>query len=305
MHIPLEIRENIFTRPLPRHMHPVYNSARRQARTRALDRELAKWPEAVYCDAAEYRHHNAYALVVTRNSACTPLSTLTILTTSPTTAEEAAIALALTQRPTPPKVVTDSKLALLHFVRGTISSEALRIILSNPPQKMVELVWAPAHTGLPGNELAHAIARDLTLRAGVSIVPRHGARSSKERLITFNDIVEHYRLSRRTLSPAHSSLTPHQTRYWRLLQTDSFPCRARLHHIHPASFPSPNCPQCGQRATLEHSMWACPYDPFPQISSSELWREALGSSSQEIQEALVRRATEVAAGLRPAATNPQ
>lgn len=75
-------------------MHPVYNSARRQARK--LDRELAKWPEAVYCDAAEYRHHNAYALVVTRNSACTPLSTLTILTTSPTTAEEAAIALALT-----------------------------------------------------------------------------------------------------------------------------------------------------------------------------------------------------------------
>lgn len=166
----------------------------------------------------------------------------------------------------------------------------------------MELLWTPAHTGLEGNEKAHAMARELTHRAGVSIVPHHGARSARDRLITFNDITEHYRLSRRQYPPAHPSLTIRQARIWRLLQTDAFPSRARLHHIHPSEFPSSACPLCGEHASLSHSIWECPQDPFPLITSSEQWREALGSSDRTIQEALVKRATEVATSLRPVAT---
>lgn len=48
-------------------MNLIYNSARHHVRTHALNRHLAKCPEAVYCPATEYRHHNVHTIVVTRN----------------------------------------------------------------------------------------------------------------------------------------------------------------------------------------------------------------------------------------------
>ncbi|XP_077562216.1 nose resistant to fluoxetine protein 6-like isoform X2 [Haemaphysalis longicornis] len=41
-----------------------------------------------------------------------------------------------------------------------------------------EIIWAPAHAGLEGNEVAHSMARELTIRALTSSFPYHGARSA-------------------------------------------------------------------------------------------------------------------------------
>lgn len=300
--IPHTTHAQLIVRPLPRNMHPTYNAGRRTQRARALERRLPIRQDIHYVDAAEYRHHDAYAIAVINRPDTPPINSLTVNTPHPGEAEEAAIALALSHRPTPAIIISDSQTAVRNFARGLISPLALKILAQNSPTSPVELIWTPAHAGLGGNEAAHAVARGLTIRAGPSLVPYHGARSARDRLTTYHDIVSHYRLARRKYPPAHSQLTHAQERTWRLLQTHTLPCRAVLHHIHPSLYPSPNCPACGTRSTVPHSMWGCPKDPFPLISSDEQWEGALGSSDLGTQLSLVDRATLVAARLEPAAT---
>lgn len=151
--------------------------------------------------------------------------------------------------------------------------------------------------------MAHTTARALTSRACATSVASHGARSARDSLLSYNEITTHYRLSRLKYPPAHPSLTYTEERLWRLAQTESLPNRALLHHIHPSVYPSPFCPLCGDKATVQHHMWACPYDPLPQINSSELWEAALSCSDPERQKIIIARATKVAAQLRLPATS--
>lgn len=101
-------------------------------------------------DTAEYRHHDAYALAIVNQPDDSPLWSLTVRTPCLAMAEEAAIALALSQRPTPMIVISDSKTAVQNFARGLISPLALKIIAQNTPTFSVELLWTPAHSGLGG-----------------------------------------------------------------------------------------------------------------------------------------------------------
>lgn len=301
--LPQEIRDCLRIRPLPRNMHPVYHAGRREQRARILAEKYPINSTTMYVDAAEYRHKASFALAVISHPNSPPANSLTLNTSYPAVAEEAAIALALSTRPHPQIIITDSKTAIQNYARGTISAAALKILTQNPPLTPVDIVWTPAHTGLGGNEAAHTVARGLTIRAGVASAPYHGARSTRDRLLTFQEVTEHYRLSRRQYPPAHSGLSNAQERVWRLLQTNSLASRALLNRIRPSQYPSPNCPLCGAHATLVHSMWACPLDPFPLISNEEQWEGALGSSELGVQTLLVTRAATVAASLQPAATS--
>lgn len=300
--IPPTIRDNILTRPLPRNMHPTHHVARREQRARYLAEKYPIKPTTHYVDAASYRNHPAYALAVINSPNSPPLTSLTIRTHLPTEAEEAAIALALSQSPTPKVIVSDSQSAIRNFARGRISAKALKILLRDPPKTPVELVWTPAHTGLGGNEAAHTAARDLTVRAGPSVTPNHGAQSTRDSLITYAAITAHYRLLRQKYPPAHSSLSTKEERLWRLLQTNTLPCRAHLYRIYPDQYPSPLCPHCGDVDTICHAMWACPRNPLPLIPSVDQWEAALGGSDPGVQKTLVERAAEVTAGLRPVVT---
>lgn len=205
-------------------------------------------------------------------------------------------------RPTPSIIISDYKTAVQNFASGLISTLAFKILQQNPPSSPVEIIWTPAHAGLEVNEAAHNTARGLTIRAGASLEPYHGARSARDRLLTYTEITVHYRLDRRRYPPAHVKLTNSEEHTWRLLQTNTFPNPAILHRIHPSLYPSPECPACGALATLPHIFCGCPKDPFPLISSDEQWEEALGSSDLEVQTCLVTRAADVAARHKPAAT---
>lgn len=60
--------------------------------------------------------------------------------------------------------------------------------------------------------------------------------------------------------------------YWfgiGFLQTNAMICWALLHRMYPGQYSSPNRLLCGNPATLAHSMWACPQEPFPYGNSDE------------------------------------
>lgn len=133
--------------------------------------------------------------------------------------------------------------------------------------------------------------------------PSHGARSSRDSLLNYTDITEHYRLCRRKLAPPHPELTTAQEQDWRLIQTNTYPHPTRLHLIHPTQVPSPNCTLCTAPATLPHILWACPQNPYPRITTAEQWREALASHDREVQTSLIARAASVVVGLITTTTN--
>lgn len=104
---------------------------------------------------------------------------------------------------------------------------------------------------------------------------------------------QHYRLSRARLPSAHSSLTLEEERLWRQLQMDSLPCRAVLDHVHPSLHPFQLRPRCGERAMVQHQVWACAEASFSPINSTDQWIEALSSSDPQFQKELVTRVAEV------------
>lgn len=284
-------------------MHPTHHQYRRELRAQYLQKRYPPGQNTLFVDAAEYRHKTAFAIVVTKGTDEPPVHAITIRTKNPAEAEEAAIAVALTQRPTPPTIISDSKTAIQNFAQGNISSLALKILQKNPPLTPVDILWTPAHAGQEGNETAHSQARDLTFRAGVAPDPSHGARSSRDSLLNYTDITEHYRLCRRKLAPPHPELTTAQEQDWRLIQTNTYPHPTRLHLIHPTQVPSPNCTLCTAPATLPHILWACPQNPYPRITTAEQWREALASHDREVQTSLIARAASVVVGLITTTTN--
>lgn len=88
---PPKIHKNLTVKPIPRNMHPVYHAKRREQRPKALQQRFPTKVETIYVDAAEYRHRAAFAIAVTNDPQKPLLTSLTLLTSNPATAEEAAI----------------------------------------------------------------------------------------------------------------------------------------------------------------------------------------------------------------------
>lgn len=221
-----------------------------------------------------------------------------IYATSSEEAEEAAISLALSI-PDITMIISDSKTAIRNFSAGRISETALSILNKHPPTQDIALIWTPAHAGLSGNEAAHACARGMTGRAqatGAALghtVPF----SARDRLLTFHDITNHYRLQRTVYPPLHRGADRQCEILWRQLQTRTFPTPAFRHLIHPAVYPSPSCIFCTQKANLDHVMWGCARHPPPKslnINNKEQWEAAVRSSAPEVQDQILDWAKRIA-----------
>lgn len=285
-------------------MHPEHNTERRQARAQALDKRFAHLEDVVYVDAADYSSRDAMAIsVVDRQGKL--INSGTVFTTSSEVGEEAAIALAMTSSSRIKFIVSDSKPAILNYTRGRISSEALKILrtgLHGDRVRGVLIVWAPAHSGLPGNENAHDAARGLTDRADVTnIFDAHSfRRSDRDRLVAYRDVINHYRLGRAKYPAADRTLSKWQAVAWRLLQTNTFPNPVAYSRCYPGLYSSA-CKHCGDRADLQHMVWACPFKKHRNdtnraqnlmlnIRTSEQWETVLLSSDPGEQVRLVQMA---------------
>ncbi|XP_040076992.1 uncharacterized protein LOC115315160, partial [Ixodes scapularis] len=244
-------------------MHPTFHKARRLARANIHAKLYPPSPCTLYTDATPYPHKPARCVTVLGQHPPPNVTAATILTTNTTAAEEAPIALALAQSPTPQFVLSNSQQSIRNFIRGNTSPMAFQILTNNPPSDTVTLLCTPAHTGVGANEMVHDRARELIDRAAVSTAPTRDTPAGKPTfLLQYRDITLHYRLLRRQYPPPHPHLSQEAAHMLRLLQTHTFPHRTQLIHTHPHLFTTPACPACGAFDTRYHSLCECPADPY-------------------------------------------
>lgn len=106
---------------------------------------------------------------------------------------------------------------------------------------------------------------------------------------------------RRTCPPPHHSLSNHQARIYRRLQTETFYNHTILSHISPSIFHH-NCPQCDIPLTTYHLVYSCPppFAPPPLSSGSLRWPARRRSiKSPWCNEPWIRRRLTVGGWPRP------
>lgn len=282
--IPQEWRRHIKIHPLPKNMHPDYHQGRREARAKALSKKYGPLGMVAYTDAASYHGRRAKTVVVTTKTDLLIGATLPQATTQE--AEEIAVALALAQTKAT-IIITDCQQVCRNFTSGWVAQTTHRILATTKPDRNVEIVWAPAHSSLEGNEFAHRKARDFVDQATeetTELIP----------LTTYRDITQHYRLTRRTLPLPHPQLTKTQESTIRQLQSNTFPHPMRMHLLFSNQFEA-QCKYCAQPGTLKHIVLECEQNPslppiHPPPHPPEQWETLLSSSHLADQLMLVERA---------------
>ncbi|KAG0434198.1 hypothetical protein HPB47_019278 [Ixodes persulcatus] len=224
--VPTSVRDRLIVPPLPKNMHPTHHVGRRNRRASDLQRRFGNSDEAVYVDAARYgERRRAHAIaVVNRTGNC--IASATVRTGHTEAAEEAAIALALVAAPDATVVISD-------FAGGPAA----------------DLVAASA----PESGTVATAGEDVT----TDEQQQQPEWSWGDRLTTFRDITQHYRLNRRKYPPPHDKLNKTEAVTWRLLQTHTYPSPATLRRCYPSLYPTDACKTCGNRATLRHMLWEC------------------------------------------------
>lgn len=230
--VPNEIRRIIEISPIPKNMHPDIHKARRKARSEFHERSFAGAKDVLYVDATTYRHrYGSVASVVDhqlREINCASIKTNNILE-----AEEAAIALAITQQSDEPHahIITDSQEACRRYSSGRISTAAIHILKARTITfTRCFITWTPGHEAVKGNQCADANARAYANREARTegeldaVTRRYGA------------ILEHQRALRRTYPPPHKDLSKQQSVAWRQLQTNTYPNLSLLSKIYPSTY---------------------------------------------------------------------
>ncbi|KAH7965728.1 hypothetical protein HPB49_010129 [Dermacentor silvarum] len=243
-------------------MHPEHDGKRRAARADALYKQYGDSYEVAYVDVATL-----------------------IITDSCETAEKAAIALALISISST-KILFDSKSTLSNFDKGLLSGTTARLLRFWHPTCPVTLIWTPTHAGFPGKEVVHSLARGLTFRAGVG-----PPLPALERLLTFRDILTHYRDTRPLYAQPAVSLILTQASHWRRLQTRTPPYPILLHARYPDQFLS-SCKLCGKPGDFLHVLLTCPTFPHApsQTTVESYWETLLASSTATDQRLIIAAA---------------
>ncbi|KAH9382347.1 hypothetical protein HPB48_021188 [Haemaphysalis longicornis] len=130
----------------------------------------------------------------------TSFTACTVPTPNNAAAEECAIALAIvriTASGTPGTIVTDSQDAYRTISNGLGSPHTLAVLRTIPdmhPLPQIHLVWAPAHAGLEGNEVAHDWACECTNQDPFDRPVSPSLHWHP--LLTYRDILHYYRETR-------------------------------------------------------------------------------------------------------------
>lgn len=127
----------------------------------------------------------------------------------------------------------------------------------------VHLLWTPGHASLPVNERAHAVACEVSLRAA-----RQGEATIsqwRDPLLTYNNILRHYRNVRRTQSAPPPSFSREEAIALRQLPaTKTFPNLVSLHKFYLQCY-ADRCPSCENLPTTFHVSIECTANIFPPL----------------------------------------
>ncbi|XP_070388787.1 uncharacterized protein [Dermacentor albipictus] len=256
-----KLRECLQVFQISRNMHLEHHRGRRLARVNAIRHKHRNDPQARYVDAAKYPARNAFAISVTDYRGTT-LALATILAKRADTAEEAAIALATHTSEDAIVVFTDSQTAARNYMKGRVSTKAINLLKrGDTPPPYTCIMWVPGHEGLEGNEAAHTAARASVNRASPHGIlershPHKSAEETETIPLTYQALLQHYRLGRRVYPPPHPQLTRNEGTDYRRLQSNTFTHRILLHHFHP-TLHSYTCPHCNVPDTLAHLLLQC------------------------------------------------
>ncbi|XP_065310032.2 uncharacterized protein [Dermacentor albipictus] len=217
-----------------------------------------------------------------------------IKTSFPEVVEGAAIALALAQ-PKVGRIVTDSQKAYNNYRNGWVSLAAVDILKSkrDVPERKVEFIWTPAHSGLEGNELAHQFAREMEHRV---------EEGEPQPILSYRDITNYYKTERRRYPDPHKSLSREQQAIYRQIQAGSFPHPYLQNKMYPERYEE-DCNFCKtQLGTLQHVIGVCDFIkailpplnypatiPLPSSTLTERWETLLTSTALEDQLVLISR----------------
>lgn len=291
-----EMREKLKISPIPQKMNPKYHSGRRNARAKQLEKRFGNNPDTIYTDAAQ--NIKGHVIVAASGPSGIPrtITTASVRTACTSTAEAAAVALAIKTREgedRPAYVLTDSQAACRLFLHGRIPRIALNILGDRLRQEH-HIVWCPGHVGVNGNTGADALARETSIRA------RNDTPIGNNNQILACDVLEHQRRSRQELAAPNPQLTVEEVRLYRKIQTNTYPHLGRWHAIWPTRYAS-QCPWCGGRPSLPHVTWECQSRPqnsnsprLAQNSFREPWAAILARTDLETQLSLLDQARRVA-----------
>ncbi|KAG0444123.1 hypothetical protein HPB47_014144 [Ixodes persulcatus] len=167
--LPTTTRSHLIIAPLPRHMHPMLNLARRARRIAFFTRYTPRTPHRTYLYTSASTTDTRTAIAVTDHHFST-IHTATLPPMDPCLAELHAIAAAITYTSSDsftssiPIIFTDSMAACRRLIHNSLPlaiAEQIERDLLSP----VEVVWIPGHGSMPGNEKAHLLARETLYRA--------------------------------------------------------------------------------------------------------------------------------------------
>ncbi|KAH6925277.1 hypothetical protein HPB50_003180 [Hyalomma asiaticum] len=186
-----------------------------------------------------------------------------------------------------------------NFDAGRISTQAYSIIEDNtPPTSPRLLIWAPAHQSLSGNVKAHTLAQDLNCRE--EFLMPHTSHSSPSQacekltpLVTYTDILQHYRIGRLHYPTAHKDLHRRDAVLWRKLQTGVFSNPWLYSKVYPHLVTS-HYKYCSQSSTLIHMAWTCPQCGAAS-HTQDIWQSLLRTTDSAQQHRVISRALEAAA----------
>ncbi|XP_077485475.1 uncharacterized protein LOC144095689 [Amblyomma americanum] len=278
-------------RPLPAKISKEDHSGRRLARAESLAYHHGDKHGVFYVDASGPYRGGWYTAAVVHKKAT--VNGLTFRAQNITHAEEVAIALAAADRDSR-VIITDSRGACRNIEQGYIHFLAYRILQNSdypgaPAPRTI--VWAPAHLGLEGNEMADASARALTLRVTTPSNPT-AADPDPKPAFTFKEITL-YQSEHSIFPKPCKDLTKTEEHILLRLFTKTLLCPAVLKLFDPAC--TGKCPHCEEKSPdIYHMVWACQstpnLDPKPNPTPEDWEAALLNCSDLTSQKALVVRA---------------
>ena len=253
--------DQITVEPVPRHMDRDTQTGRREARVQHLQETTGEW--ILYTDASPSQTGEGFRTGIASEGL--PLSWgFHHNISTQCIAEITAIVEAVTI-PNPNarclRIRTDSQAACRAFTTGDIPDahySTLTKHLDAHPSLCVRIQWIPGHSGIRGNEVAHAMSRvslpgpplwwpDSLKRTELLAMARLDRR---ERL-------DEMRNNRRVYPDPPHSMTRREAALVRRAQTHSL-MTPHIQHYIQGKDGSPACVACGGYPDNAHVLWDCP-----------------------------------------------